>query len=301
MRTLIRSIVRVAALTSIAAFACAPTAKSPTSTSAPAASASASTTAATLTFAPEMCGPRVAPVDRMREEIGVQIGGACERWRIVWTETPAPYCDANTPEWMSCPCWGFSFGEQGKADLITLREDVETSRLSLTSLFREEGPPGAGGAVTLPRWPVTQADHEDDDQVLDVPAVHARAAAPVMQLADYDHDGHATEFMLQVGAGPCGHQASIVVGVDARDPKPHAFGTSDNPRAPLVLERPDHWRKIALATGPIELVQIACGDHGSDQERVIEARFDETGLHARETTYACAGPTRGERIRSVIR
>jgi hypothetical protein len=148
---------------------------------------------------------------------------------------------------------------------------------------------------------VLPVDHDDEDLVLDARAVHARAAAPVMTLADYDHDGHATEFALQVGASACGHQATVVVGVDARDPHPHPFGTADNPRSPLVLERPDHWRRIAAATGPIDLVQVACGDHGADKERVLTVAFDETGMHARQTTYACSGTTRGAQLESIVR
>ena len=55
-----------------------------------------------------------------------------------------------------------------------------------------------------------------------------------MPLGDYDRDGRATEFVLQVDAGPCGHDTSLVVGISRDTPRLHAFGTAESPDEPLV-------------------------------------------------------------------
>ena len=226
----------------------------------------------------------------VREERIVTVDGVKETWRLVWHGAPEPECDAAGIGWFTCPCMGFAFGEKGDLDLVRLREGREVERLPLTPLF------GAGSdesvkvglKVVLPRFPVRRKDLDagvDEQEKLEAD-VPKRPLVKIMDLRDYDHDGQATEFFMQIVSAPCGKEMGIVVGVSRRRPNLHAFGTIENSHKPLILLR-GHWSDLARAKGPIHRLLWACGDHGSDARTDVFMRADEHGIHASERDYEC--------------
>lgn len=223
----------------------------------------------------------------VREERTVDVGGVTERWRLVWTAPPGEACppDGDDGMWSTCPCAGFEFGQHGDLVLVRLRPGAPEERLPLAPLFADQETP-APGAVLAHR-PVRKGDLDAASRKGFARQVRGRAPVRVMELADYDHDGRATELVLQVGAGPCGHQQSVLVGLDARSPGLHAFGSVEEPGTPLVLERRSDWEKVRAAKGEVRLVQIPCGDHGAETEVAVTVRADGRGLHAKTSTKAC--------------
>src|SRR5205085_690506 len=126
--------------------------------------------------------------------------GVREIWRLVWEAPPKPACAAGTADWYTCPCIGFAFGERGRLDLVRLRGGHEVERMSLAPLF-DEDETDAPGEVTLRRVEPSESDHDGDLEDEDLPGLVAhRPSDRILELADYDHDGRATEFLLQVEA-----------------------------------------------------------------------------------------------------
>ena len=114
-----------------------------------------------------------------------------------------------------------------------------------------------------------------------------RPPVSILKLADYDHDGQATEFVHKISSGPCGHRPSILVGLDARGKRLHAFTANEDPASPLVLERPSDREKVREADGRVSIVQYPCGDHGTEQEETVTVWADARGPHARRSTKTC--------------
>jgi hypothetical protein len=107
-----------------------------------------------------------------------------------------------------------------------------------------------------------------------------------MKLGDYDHDGRATELVLAIESEPCGHEPSVVVGISRSNPSLHVFVSADKPATPLVLQRPEDWEKVR-AKAALDLVQLACGDHGNEVSSTLHITADGA-LHTSETTKKCA-------------
>lgn len=106
---------------------------------------------------------------------------------------------------ITCPCSGFAYGERGILDLVRHSEGRGDERFALTPLFQVgespisgEIPPNSTEAV-LQRWPVLSADFSARDSVEFGRQVRTRKAVGILKLGDYDHNGQATEFLLQVG------------------------------------------------------------------------------------------------------
>jgi hypothetical protein len=238
-----------------------------------------------------------SPTSMIREEHKVVVDGIEEIWRLEWANPPSPTCSPDQPEWMTCPCEGFAFGERGNLALVRNRPGREAERLSLSQLFRGDlDGPGEAGEVVLRRWDVDEKDIEKSASADFASQVRARPIASVMRLGDYDHDGRATEFLLQVGTLPCGKQMSVAIGVSRRTDRLHAFGTVEHPERPLVLEA-SHWAALMKANAPIKVVDWVCGDHGSETETELELSADADGIHATRSEYKCKDDgSRGEFI-----
>jgi hypothetical protein len=234
----------------------------------------------------------------LREQREVTIGGVKEIWRLEWKSSPTPVCTPESgDDWMTCPCNGFEFGEDGDLDLVRVGPGVPEDRLHLTPFYSDLSTPG--NKAVLRRWPVAKGDSEGEAGPAFTKKVKSRPPVSLINLADYDRDGQAAEFVLQVGSGPCGHQQAIVVGIDAQNPRLHAFGTADNPQAPIVLERPGQWETFRLGTGDVPLLQYGCGDHGTEEEEEIVLGSDAKGLHGIRNRYACRDvePNRGKLLK----
>lgn len=256
----------------------------------------------------------------VREEVTVVMGKVKERWRLEWIYPPELTCapEDGYYSWGMCPCEGFEFGEAGELDLVRIRPGLSEERLHLTPFFGEtpffrEGP---GPTAVLRRWPVLRNDihlaSQESEQRektgksnIDLSElgkqVRSRPSVTVMHFADYDHDGRATEFVLQVGSSPCGHQQTVLVGISSHNPRLHVFGTAEHPDRPLTLEHPSDWEKLLHSKGEVSVVQVGCGDHGSEQETEIRLRTDERGIHATQSVYKCGSSfKRGQLISQEI-
>jgi hypothetical protein len=239
----------------------------------------------------------------VREERRVVIGGQPEVWRLEWTTPPRPACGPEDPDWFTCPCSGFAFGESGKLDLVRLRQGKETERFPLALLFEGGETPADDGDAVLRRWDVRKDDwnHADlvnSDRAGPVPGVRSRAQATVMQLGDYDHDGQSTEFLLQVSSSPCGHLYGVVVGVSRQMPRLHAFGTSANPDKPLVMDV-RAWAALLHSRGPTRVVVVGCGDHASDKEIELEVSAVSGAIHVTRREYQCTENDKRGKLTSV--
>jgi len=236
-----------------------------------------------------------APDRMIREQVTLKIGGIEEVWRLQWTSPPQPACDVDDIGWPTCPCAGFAFGERGNLDLVRLRGGKEIEQLPLTPMF-EPVIWDWGRTAIVPRWPVLDGDDEasiPDSEAFAVVA-HSRDTVPIMVLRDYDHDGHATEFALQVDSVACGKRMEVVIGVSSRNPRLHVFGTAEHPERPLVMRR-DHWLALADASASITRVDWPCGDHGSDTETELELSAAAGDIHATKRFYECEGEEYGRR------
>jgi hypothetical protein len=220
----------------------------------------ASTAAPSATAPAIVSGSAPAPhVEALvREQTTVTLDGVAETWRLEWTHAPFPTCRGAAGK--TCPCAGFAPGERGDLDLVRERPGAPADRFSLSPLFEA---------------------HETI-----VVAARPDAGAPLLALADYDHDGKASELAFQVGAGPCGHTAWAIIGVSRDNPRLHAFTSAEDPKTPLVLDQRRDWETVR-ARGSLDTVQVACGDHGADESTSVTVTAKNGVLHSSTRTAAC--------------
>lgn len=228
----------------------------------------------------------------VREAHRVVVDGQAETWKLVWVGKPMPVCGEEDVEMaITCPCTGFAYGEAGRVALVRYQGTREIDRLDLGALAKDyDGPPGLADSVgALPRWPMEPKDMDRataGDPAL-VADIRARRPVRLMHIADYDGDGHATEFALQVGAMPCGKRQQIIVGISASNPRLHAFTTAEDPSKPLAAGA-WVWEALLRGHGRADAVEWPCGDHGSEVESRIEIRADHGLLHAKRSDRSCA-------------
>jgi hypothetical protein len=218
----------------------------------------------------------------IREEQTIEVQGVREVWRLEWKSPPKPEC-VDAGDWYNCPCNGFAFGETGVLDLVRLRQGREVDRLPLNPLFKAFDQPGH---LIVPRFPVGEKDMDNWD-VPDLQAIVARRPpVKLMQFADYDHDGAATEFYLQTESGPCGHRWGPVVGLSKSNPRLHAFGSALHPDNPLSLEKRE-WDALLRTRGPVHLEDWLCGDHGKGRQTELQLQATPRGIEVIREDYAC--------------
>jgi len=218
------------------------------------------------------------------------VDGVAETWQLRWVGKTRPVCAAN--DGFTCPCAGFAYGEGGDLILVRLRKQVEIDRLQITRLF-DEPFRGEGRIAIVPRWPEDVKSDLENEGDKNFPALVAkRPVVHLMSVADYDHDGRATEFYLQVSTEPCGKS----VGVSRGNSRLHAFGKASNPSKPLRLHR-EEWEAIRDASGPIEVTDWLCGDHGSESEVTLRLRWGAGGVDG--TRHTCTCPPNARRLAKV--
>ena len=213
----------------------------------------------------------------VRDDEALTIDGVKEMWRIEWAKAPTPHCMGA--EWNTCPCAGFAFGEKGAMDLVRpARAGQPEDRLRLDAFFE-------GKETRMAHWPVLASDSGKAPEPMDVAM---RPATSIIKYADYDRDGRATEFLLQVAAGPCGHAAAIAVGISKSNGKLHALASAETPNEPVTFDRAADWAALAKKS-PVDVVQVACGDHGATESTTLHVTADGQ-LHVKAETKKCATP-----------
>jgi len=225
----------------------------------------------------------------IREEVGVLVGGTHERWSLEWRGRPTEICSPGSEVATTCPCDGFAYGETGAVDLVRRRTGERDERLSLDPLFKNaDGGPVGPTAPVLQRWPMLVSDiggGEGDSAALDR-QVRARDVVRLMIPGDYDHDGQATEFLLQVGTAPCGKRKMVLVGVSKAQPTLHAFASVAHPDRPLILD--DRvWRELLSAKGEASAVEVECGDHGAKTLTELTIAASAGAIDGSRAVYEC--------------
>jgi hypothetical protein len=214
-----------------------------------------------------------------------------ESWRLEWQTPPHPACADSAA--FTCACDGLRYGEGGDLALVRVRPGQPDDQLVLTRYFQDL----LGTEAIVARTQPADGD-EQLSEAARASAIGSRPVMTVMHFGDYDHDGHATEFVLQIHAGACGERESVLVGIDARNRYLHVFGTAQDPLNPLVLRHPSDWEGL-LHSERATNVEIACGDHGSDREEVTEIRATPEGFVVRDRVYACSQIGRRGRLLST--
>jgi hypothetical protein len=241
---------------------------------------------------------RAEPV--VREETSVTINGARETWRLVWDAPPATVCGPEDVSMaITCPCSGLAYGEYGKLSLVRTREGREIERMDLPPLFGQFDDPDdkVTGLAYATRWPLAQgdADREDKHDPGLIDDIKRRPAPTIMIFADYDRNGAANEFLLQVGTLPCGKHQFAAIGI-AGDGKLRALSSAAKPDAPLMMPLAA-WQALAKGAGPTTVPTLTCGDHGSDSRAELVVSADKGVIRAKSREYSC--PERGKREKLI--
>lgn len=240
------------------------------------------------------------PTPTIREQEELVVDGKPEIWQLVWASAPKPACGANEVSIsLTCPCFGFAYGEEGALVLLRLRNGKAIERKDLTAYFEGQENPAAGHSAVIQRWAV---DHDRDSKAGlesngdDITALVAdRKIVQFMNFADYNHDGWASEFYVQTGTLPCGKSVGVIVGVSRRNPKLHVFGTASNPDKPLYLQRRE-WEALRGASSPIEVTDWQCQDHGAEAETAVRLRWTAAGIAGVRREYTCPEGTEPKRL-----
>lgn len=233
----------------------------------------------------------------VREQRVLSLPGQQEVWKLMWTTSPGMTCGADDLVLAgSCPCGGVAYGEFG--DLVVLRErhGRVIDRLNLTPLFATHTSPEPGrysGQAFLQRRPLRFSDRlravHHDPALLD--DMKTRPATEILNWQDYDHDGQASEFLLQVAAGSCGSRELVAVGTSLRQPRLHVLTTVDHPELPLVLPLPA-WQQLRDSATPTEIAVRSCGEQGSTTRLLLRVSAENGGIYVREREFSC--PASGE-------
>ncbi len=230
----------------------------------------------------------------LRDQATVTVNGVKETWQLVWAEPPREVCGpAEVSSAATCPCSGFAYGEYGRLNLVR-RHDGAVENLDLGPMFDgQETPPltkPITGVAYLSRWPEARndlaRDNVDDTQL----EADIRARPPVhhLRMGDYDRDGLAAEFLLQVGTVPCMKHKFVAVGVSKRDGRLHALTSAAHPERPLVLFG-EVWE--ALRKGGGTVITWECQDHGAEFHNETIVSVQDGAIHAKRQTFTC--PTGG--------
>src|SRR5450755_1390484 len=235
----------------------------------------------------------------VREAKTVVVDGVEEVWQLRWLDKPHSSCgpdggDAN----LTCPCSGCAYGLKGQIALVRKRKGHPDERLNLAAAFPNEYPNGRDqkqkAEVTIQQWapvlegPDSDLNHAEDDDF--AARVERRPPVELMQFGDFDHDGGATEFLIQVSTLPCGKHQMALFGISRSNPHLHVFSTVENPKAPLVLGNWE-WDALLRSNGRVSVTDWNCDDHGSDAEWRIEMEARNGVLHAKNVGFSC--PTGG--------
>jgi hypothetical protein len=238
-----------------------------------------------ITFITTAAPPAVGAENSfIREERHISINRVDEVWRLQWDRKPHSYCTPSVDEsWSTCPCNPFAFGEAGPLSLVRIRDGSEYERLKLTGYFTENEEDTSGTEAALQKHEM-QIDDIGRDSKITNEEIARRPVVKLMQFKDYDHDGHATEFMLPVINLVCGHELAVVVGVSVSNQHLHVFGSAETPDKPIKLE-PNEW--AALAQGKTQVVDFRCGDHGMENEIDLKLHAAMGSISVKQFHYSC--------------
>ena len=228
----------------------------------------------------------------VREQRSFMVNGSKEVWRLIWRGAPheSKSCGlADIEGALTCPCDGAAYAQVGDLVLERERPGARPERMPLTPLFagwvtlsNEKGP-----VAMLPRWP---APLHDIGHYPTPAEIRARPAVPIMRLRDYNHDGIAGEFLLQVDAPVCGKHVLVAVGTTRDNPHLHALTSAEHPERPLALYQ-WQWEALARSRRPGKITDWPCADHGAEEETTLVLNTNGGSIHATRITSTCPDTT----------
>jgi hypothetical protein len=227
----------------------------------------------------------------------VVVNGRRETWRLQWAAAPAPACAAAEIETaLSCSCAGFAYGEAGPLSVLRIPARGAPETLELAPFFIAAATPAPPGSALLQRRqpiPASASDEDDDwhhaSDFNFLKRVRARRTTEAMRLADYNHDGQASEFLLQVGVLPCGRPQLLLVGVSRRNPHLHVFAAAEAEDQPLLMG-PRAWAAVLRKPRATHVVEWPC-DAGADSvESVVDVEVRRGVFHLQRSERRCANP-----------
>jgi hypothetical protein len=228
----------------------------------------------------------------VREQRGVFVQGTRETWRLIWARRPATFCEPDEVYMaMTCPCSGWAYGEYGgDLSLVRSRFGHQVERMDLRSLFGDfdysNADPMKGSAYAALAIQIRGFRPGGTRRPDLVVAIKRRPASVIMVLADYDRDGAATEFLLQVGTLPCGKHQFAAVGTTARHPRLQALTTVARPGTPLIMPI-EAWRALLQSGGPTVVPTWDCRDHGSDRRAELVVSANDGEIRVKSRVFSC--------------
>ncbi len=240
----------------------------------------------------------------VREQRAVKVLGKNEIWELSWAAEPSTsFCGPDDlTATMTCGCDGFSYAESGTLYLTRKSGGREIDRINLGEPFASLGVGLGQGQLALQRWPTEEGDYDRESRGESGLAeeIRGRPSVRVLQLADYDHDGSASEMLLQVSAASCGHRGYAAVGVSKSRPSLHFLTSAGQPELPLVMNL-KQWEALAKTGKPSSVTEWTCGDHGmlTQGDYVVSAASGVIQVNIRE--YECnSDGTLGRMIRETV-
>jgi hypothetical protein len=232
----------------------------------------------------------------VREQHTVIVHGVKEQWQLVWEGKPSTVCGPDEVDMaITCPCYGFAYGEYGKLFLVRKRSGREVERMDLRPLFGQFDYPEAKkveGTAYVQHWPTKSDDverEEHGDAKLVAEILH-RPPTSIMHFEDFDQDGNATEFLLQVGVMPCGKQEFAAIGVSTKNDHLHALTSVAKHDKPLLMPN-QAWAALLKGPETRSVVTWQCGDHGSDVRTELAVFAKSGDIQVTERSFSC--PTDG--------
>ena len=224
----------------------------------------------------------------VREQRSFTIEGSREVWRLIWRDTPrdSKYCGPADPDMaMTCPCDGAAYAQVGDLVLERKRSGATPERMPLALLFTGSDMMfnDKGRVAMLQRWP---AHLRDIESIPTRASIRRRPAVQIMRLRDYNHDGIAGEFLLQVDTLPCGKHVMVAVGITRDNPHLHVLTSAEHPERRLALFQ-WQWDALARNARPGKVMDWPCGDHGADEETTVLLRAGRGRIHATRITSTC--------------
>ncbi len=241
-----------------------------------------------------------SPPQFLREAKTVSIGGKTEQWSLVWEGRPSSICGPQDVEMaITCPCTGFAYGEMGKLSLVRAAGGREIERMALGPLFGELPESNSDGLAAMQWRPMHDEDFDAGQGASPkfLTQVRQRPGPRVMRMADYDHDGQASEFLVQVSAGPCGHTAYAAVGVSKARPRLHALESTAGQGGPLVMPGAA-WQALLSGSGQRRVTVWPCGDHGAEERSELVLSAKSGAITVRQRSYSCPEDGSRERLLS---
>lgn len=216
------------------------------------------------------------------------VDGVEEEWRVRFVTPPGENPPLPEDEW-NCIDGFFNRFDRGHAVLERLRDGVVIDRLD------DPCGPSGGGQLCASRLLIPRHVAPDTPGRRSLPPATTDRLPwrTWLDLADYNHDGQATELAIDVGHLACGVEVSAVIGITRGRRRLHVLRWADGQEMTLAVGAA--WWDEVRASPRGERLTIACGNHGYDGEQRVRWWPAAGGLARRVVERAmpegCGWPT----------